>query len=105
MSAKHRIEVRSKTPPVVELDSNAHAAYIRFSKAKVAKTEIIACDREVITADLAKDGSLIGIELVGVNEFTISSLMKATGVHVPQEMLDNTRYVSAKRSGLAFSGN
>lgn len=98
MSTKHRITVRAKTPPTVELDSNAHSAYIRFSEAEVSKTEIIACDREVVTADLDKDGYVIGIELVGVNEFTVSALIKATGVKLPKKQLENTRYISAKRA-------
>jgi uncharacterized protein YuzE len=97
MSAgKYRFRVQSKMAPVVELDSNAQAAYIRFSKAKVASTEVLACDREVITADLSKKGDLIGLELVGVDEFTLSALLKACRVQAPKSLVDRARYFRAK---------
>ena len=58
--------MRNRThPPIVELDSEAHAAYVRFSHKKVVKTEPIITEGCVVTVDFDVDGEAIGIELIG----------------------------------------
>ena len=83
-------------PPTVELDSEAHAAYVRFSTRKVAKTRPITTDGCIVTVDYGTDGGVIGIELVGVDEFGIVPLLKKAGVQsLPKAMVDRARYVPA----------
>jgi len=76
--AKHRniIHVESQNPPIVELDSAAHAAYVRFSREKVARTEIIDVSHSLVTMDLTEDGKVVGVELTGISEFGVESLVK-----------------------------
>ena len=89
------IKIKSTKPPIVGLDSTAHAAYVRFSKKKVAKTELVNSGKTFVTMDLAADGSVIGIELVGVNEFSIDTLLDQSKVQAPKSLTRKTRYVSA----------
>ena len=78
---KHRaVTIHSRKPPVVELDSEAHAACIRFSKKKVAKTELLTTEGCIVTVNLDSAGEVIGIELVGVDEFGVEPLLKKAGV-------------------------
>ena len=42
------------------------------------------------------NGDVVGVELVGVEEFQIGCLLKMAGVTVPEPMLEGTRYVPAK---------
>ena len=54
----------------VELHIEACAAYVRFTDQDVAKTKEIEGNSITVTVDFAEDGSVVGIELVGVQEFT-----------------------------------
>ncbi len=49
------------------------------------------------------DGNVVGVELVGVEEFQIGCLLKMAGVAVPEPMLEGTRYVPAKSSSRVAS--
>lgn len=90
------IKIASKEPPVVELDSEACCAYVRFSGAPVEKTLELESAHCTVTADLAADGSVVGIELVGVREFTLQNLMAGLGIKLTRKQLGQARYVSAK---------
>lgn len=99
---KNIIHVQSKNPPVVELDSAAHAAYIRFTREKVKRTVVVTVDHCLVTMDLTDNGDVIGIEMVGVKEFSIDELIKKAGIRgVSPEMVKNTRYVPANAEALA----
>jgi uncharacterized protein YuzE len=98
MTKRHKniLQVHAKNPPVVELDSAAHAAYVRFSNEKVVRTVVIDVNRCLVTADLAQNGDVIGVELVGVGEFGIEKLLEKAGIRgVSDGMLQSTRYVAA----------
>lgn len=90
------VQIDSAVAPTVELDSSAHAAYVRFSSNKVDRTvEITSCDC-IVTVDLDSDGKTVGVELVGVTEFGIEPLLKKAGVrNIPPSYSQNTRYVPA----------
>jgi len=90
------IKVAAKNPPVVELDSNAHAAYVRFSNKRVSETKVVTEDKYTVTIDMDADGEVIGVELVGVEEFQVGRLLKMAGVTAPKQMLDRASYVPAK---------
>ena len=94
---KNIVQFTSKEPPVVELDSAACAAYVRFSKKKIHRTEIVHSGHVEVTLDIDASGNPVGIELIGVKEFTIKALMAASGLKVPRnrlrEMTKETRYV------------
>ena len=82
-------------PPVVELDSEAHAAYVRFSRKKVVTTKSLTMEECIITLDLDADQNPVGVELIGVDEFGIFPLLKMAGLKLPDGMADRARYVPA----------
>ena len=94
-SHKYKISLHAETDPVVELDSQARAAYIRFSRRKVAKTEPLATGKCLVVVDFDSSGAVVGIELAGVNEFGIEKLMGMAGLSLPRGMGGRTRYVPA----------
>ena len=96
MTHKNIIKVNTKSPPVVELDSDAHAAYVRFSHKRVKETKVVTEDKYTITIDMDADGEVIGVELVGVEEFQVGCLLKMAGITAPKPMLARASYVPAK---------
>lgn len=97
MKNHHSIVLKTAAPLVVELDSEAHAAYVRFSKKKVARTQPITTDGCIVTVDFDANGEVVGIELVGVDEFGIRSLLEKTGLQkrIPKRLMDSARYLPA----------
>jgi uncharacterized protein YuzE len=93
MKHVHHIVVRENRPPVVELDSEAHAAYVRFSNEKVERTEVVETEGCIVTMDIDAAGQIIGVELVGVYEFTLSALLEKAKLDVPEPMKQRVRYV------------
>ena len=90
------IPVTCKTPPVVELDSAAGAAYVRFSRHKVARTQVLDSRKATVTVDFDAAGEAIGIELIGVEEFTLARLLESCGIELhPQNRvaIGKARYI------------
>jgi uncharacterized protein YuzE len=60
----------------VEIDNSSHSVYIRFKTAKIHKT--LSDDREnrVLAIDVDLRGEIIGIELVGIQDFSISQIRR-----------------------------
>ena len=106
LDMKTSVKIQCPHPPVVELDSEAHAAYIRFNNRKVARTQPLHTDGCVITVDLDAHGEVIGIELVGVDEFGLEPLMKKAGMQAfPKRMMDRARYVPANSQMMVAGQN
>ncbi|MDQ6632255.1 MAG: DUF2283 domain-containing protein, partial [Verrucomicrobiota bacterium] len=78
------ITVGSKNPPTVEIDSQAKSAYVRFSRNKVARTKSVDKEGIIIAIDFDGNGEVIGIELVGVSEFSVKSLLNLAPVTAPK---------------------
>jgi len=83
-------------PPVVEIDAEATAAYIRLRETTVARTEPFTSERGLVMLDFDAEGNVVGIEVVGRQEFSIRELIKLVPVQTTESVLDRTRYVSAK---------
>ena len=66
------IIVKCKTPPTVEIDTEASAAYVRFRRAKVAKTLRHSARWPIVTIDVDARGQVVGVEFVGVKKFNRS---------------------------------
>jgi uncharacterized protein YuzE len=96
MKHKNIIHIETAKPPVVELDSSALAAYVRFSHNPVATTKVIENDKSIVTIDLDKKGKVIGVEVVGVREFNVDGLLKIADITAPEALLKRTRYVPAR---------
>jgi uncharacterized protein YuzE len=94
MKIKGVIRVQTKGPPVVELDSAAHAAYVRFSSAAVAKTKVLTDKTCVVTIDCDRKGGVVGVELLGVDNFNVRALLKKAHISVPSSLsLQEAKYV------------
>jgi uncharacterized protein YuzE len=92
---RHRFLVRAATPPIIEVDSQAEAIYIRFKKTAVAKTVSRPCQSMHLAVDLDSDGDVIGIEAVGVKQFTMQSILKKASVDAPDIDYSRARYIPA----------
>ena len=82
-------------PPVVEIDTEATAAYIRLRDTKVTRTEPYASEQGFVMLDFDADENVVGIEVVGQQEFSIRELIKHVPVDSTDEVLNRTRYVAA----------
>ena|ERR1700733_6440704 len=90
--------VRSATPPIVEVDSQAPAVYVRFKRAPVAKTVPLQCEPVHVAVDLDNKDEVIGIEVVGMSEFsirTIELILKQVSVEAPNVDFSRAQYVPA----------
>ena len=83
-------------PTVVEIDTEATAAYIRLREARIARTEPFVSEHGLVMLDFDAVGNVVGIEIVGQQEFSIRELIKLVPVQTTEAILDRTRYVSAK---------
>lgn len=70
------IQVSAKNPPVITLDSETKAVYIKFSKNKIVKTLDDSANGAIITIDLDAKNNVVGVELIGVKRFTITGTVK-----------------------------
>ena len=82
-------------PPVVEIDTEATAAYIRLRDTKVARTEPYKSEQGLVMLDFDADENVVGIEVVGQQEFSIRELIKQVPIVASDAVLNQTRYVAA----------
>jgi uncharacterized protein YuzE len=57
-------------PPVVEIDTEATAAYVRLRNAEVARTEPYGSESGLVMLDFDSEGNVVGIEVIGQQEFS-----------------------------------
>ena len=77
-------EVTTSSPPIVEVDSEVGAYYIRFSKAKVARTHEVPNDELHIAIDFGVKNQVVGIEVIGPIKIEIEKIMKKARVSAPK---------------------
>jgi uncharacterized protein YuzE len=87
------IQVQTTRPPTVELDSEAHAAYIRFRTSTVANTHLVTDKSCVITIDRDRQGKVVGIELIGVDNFNIRALLAKVPIRLSRKLQNEAKYV------------
>lgn len=93
-----RISVSTKTPPVIEIDPSCSAVYVRFKQsAKVAKTQSLTPRKASVlcTVDFDAKGEVIGIELVGVKEFSIQTIVESLPKGARHVDFQRARFVPA----------
>ena len=102
MKHLNKILVTSSKPPIVEIDTSARAAYIRFSDEKIVQTLSDEKPGLVVAVDLDAHQEVVGIELIGVTDFTISALLKLVPIEAPRADLNATQYIApGKHESLA----
>jgi uncharacterized protein YuzE len=94
----HTLFVQSGVPPIIELDPECGAIYVRFRDRKVAKTFERSSAGMIVTIDLDKSGEVVGIEGVGVGEFTLSGLLKAANVRAENIDFSKAKFRATPRS-------
>jgi uncharacterized protein YuzE len=88
-------DVASAQPPIVEIDTEATATYVRFGRGKVARTEPFGGADSLVFVDFDRQNRVLGIELIGRKEFGIKYLLRNVPVKVDRITLSRARYVSA----------
>ncbi len=63
-------------PTVIEIDPTCHAVYLRFRKTKIHRTISDSKRGSVMAIDLDVKGRVIGIELVGIANFSVNSIRR-----------------------------
>jgi uncharacterized protein YuzE len=92
---RHDFLVTSSAPPTIEVDREATAVYVRFKEGPVAKTVTQPCETMNIAIDLDAKGEVVGIEAVGVTEFSIRSILESASVRAPNTDFSRAQYVPA----------
>ena len=92
----HGFVIPITEPPIVEIDTEAAAAYVRLREATVVRTEPFGSEHGMVMLDFDAEGNVVGIEFVGYREFSIRELIKLLPVQTTEAILDRTRYVSAE---------
>jgi Protein of unknown function (DUF2283) len=95
--SKNRIVMRSTTAPMLEIDPASRAVYIRFSRAKVHKT---IADKNpgagvIITTDIDARNNLIGVEILGVKEFSLKVIRRVLPEALQNIDLESARFMPA----------
>jgi hypothetical protein len=93
---KIRFKIPSSNAPTIEFDQSVGAWYVRFNNSKVSKTVPQNIPGLVAAMDLDSDGEVVGLELIGVREFSISLLKKVAPVDVSRIDFDNARFIHVR---------
>ncbi len=93
---KMKFVVQSMEAPVVEIDSTARAAYIRFRKAKVARTVSPETSGAIVAIDLDRNENVIGVELIGVREFSLMVLLRKLPFLQANVPVEKARYLPTR---------
>ncbi len=91
--------VASTRPPIVEIDTEATATYVRFGRGKVAHTEPYGGAESLVMVDYDKRGRVLGIEFIGRKELNIAELLRDMPLSLPKSTLARARYVAADLAG------
>ena len=75
----------------MEIDTEATAAYIRLREGKVVRTEPFGSESGLVMLDFDSEGNVVGIEVVGQQEFSIRELIKQIPVETTDAVLNQTR--------------
>ena len=81
---RHTIQIPGNNPPPqVEIDTTCKSAYIKFRNLKIKRTENITSDKTIANIDFSYKGEVVGVELIGVENFNLEFLFKIAKIQVP----------------------
>jgi uncharacterized protein YuzE len=88
-----RFLVQSKSTPVITIDNEAIATYVKFGDGKIVQTSETHCDLGgVITVDLDRHTHVVGVEAIGGREISLQNLLQKTKVEAPKVNLSEVRF-------------
>ena len=91
------LTVKTRSTPVVEMDTEAGAAYVRFKRAKVERTISREGPGPIVAVDLDATNQVIGVELIGVKVFNLPTLLRQSAIRAPHIDPALTRYIRASK--------
>lgn len=80
---KHSFVIKTKQAPQIEFDSAARAFYVRFKRTKISRTVSQDAERSHIAIDLDDKGEVVGIEAIGVDNFSFEAVLKLARATAP----------------------
>jgi uncharacterized protein YuzE len=80
-------------PPTIEFDPSIDAWYVRFRTARVAKTISEDKPGPVVAVDLDASNRVIGLEIIGVREFSIRWLRETAPFDLSGFDLEGAKFV------------
>jgi uncharacterized protein YuzE len=92
--------IKGAPATTVEVDTQVNAVYVRFKKTSVARTVAQPCAMMHVAVDLDSRGEVIGIEAVGIKEFSLSFVLQKASVKAPDLDFSRTRYIPADLVGV-----
>src|SRR5580658_3847529 len=94
MKTRQLMLIESDMPPVVEIDHQSGAVYVRFTPrgTKAAKT-IVRCEWPHVAVDLDGGGRVIGVEAIGIGEMTIGKVLQHAQIKAKSSIINSARYV------------
>src|SRR3974390_3490301 len=87
-------------PPRIEFDPSVMAWYVRLKSVKVAKTISEDTGGHVYAIDLDERGEVIGFELLGVKEFSITMLSQVPLIDFSKTDFSRAKFVPSTRGDL-----
>jgi hypothetical protein len=87
------IRITGKHTTAIEFDQAAWAWYVRFSRRKVAKTVSEDKPGGIVAIDLDDRNEVIGVELLGIREFSLRTMVRLVGPRAAGIDLSKTRFV------------
>ena len=88
--------VKGAPATTIEVDTQVNAVYVRFKRAAVARTVARPSSMMHLAVDLDSRGEVIGIEAVGIKEFSLSFILHKASVKAPNVDVSRARYVPAQ---------
>jgi uncharacterized protein YuzE len=80
-------------PTVIEIDPSCRSAYVRFRKTKVHRTVSDSKRGPVMAIDLDARGQVVGIELVGVANFSVKAIRRQLPERFKKLDLDQAEFM------------
>jgi uncharacterized protein YuzE len=97
MKHVNKILAKVSGSPRIEFDPSVAAWYVRFKTTKIHKTLEESSGPIIATIDFDKNGEVVGIELIGVKEFSIELVRNLTQIDPSRIDLNQARFVTIKR--------
>jgi len=95
MSRNYIFHVEHDFVPVVVIDSDAGAAYVKLSESPVSSTLNLKEGEVMANLDLDAGQRIVGLEVVGTHEFNLARLIEISGIgeYFTKDIIDRAQYV------------
>ncbi len=95
-TSKPKSVAKLSAAPQVEIDRECAGVYVRLKKSGKTVRTIVQNEWPHIAVDLDARGEVLGVEALGVKEFTIAPLLRLAAVTFAPGVLSRARYIAAR---------